>query len=414
MLLESKRHGVTREVIAIVAGLTIQDPRERPVERREQADLLHARFADPTSDLLGLLNLWNHLEEQQTELSSSAFRRRCKAEFLNFVRIREWQDLVRQLTGPARDVGGSRPRVAGPRVAGRRHAATPRAATAPGLRRRHPQVGARRAALADRAARRARRAAPAARGRQRRRRGAARSEYLGARQLRFVVFPGSALAKKPPRALMSAELVETSRLFARMNAAIDPAWAEPIAGDLVKRTYGEPRWEQRQGAAVADERVTLFGVPIVEKRRIQYARLDPAHARDLFLEHALLEGEWPREVGRDPALRLRPREPAPPHARSTRRRSAPAAARSTTQRIVDFYDDAHPRRRALDVRAFEVWWRATRQETPDLLDDVARRPARRGGRAGGRRARLPAHLAAGRSAPAPRATASRPARRTTG
>jgi ATP-dependent helicase HrpA len=344
MLLESKRHGVTREVIAIVAGLTVQDPRERPIEQRQQADLLHSRFADPTSDLIGLLNLWNHLEEQQKELSSSAFRRRCRAEFLNFVRIREWQDLIRQLTGIARDV---------------KLEINPPSRNADAI---HKSL---LAGLLSQLGLRDERAAQV-RGRDGRpapRRGAV--EFLGARQLRFVIFPGSSLVKKPPRALMSAELVETSRLFARMNAAIDPAWAEPIAGDLVKRSYGEPRWEQRQGAAVADERVTLFGVPIVEKRRIQYSRLNPAHARDLFLEHALLGGEWSREVQRDPLYEFdranrRLRTELDEDAERTRSRAV------DEQRILDFYDDRIPAD-VTDVRRFETWWRETRAEAKDLL-----------------------------------------------
>jgi ATP-dependent helicase HrpA len=193
-------------------------------------------------------------------------------------------------------------------------------------------------------------------------------EFLGARQLRFSVFPGSALAKRPPPALMSAELVETSRLFARMNAAIDPAWAEAIAGDLVKRTVGDPRWEQRQGAAVADERVTLFGVPIVEKRRIQYARVDPVHARDLLLEHAFLEGEWPRETARDRAYDFdranrRLRRELDEEAERTRRPPV------DEQRIIEFYDARIPAE-VHSVREFEAWWREAKEQTPDLLDMV--------------------------------------------
>jgi ATP-dependent helicase HrpA len=353
MLLESKRNGTTREVIAIVAGLTVQDPRERPVEKRGEADQQHARFADPTSDLLALLNLWTYLEQQRRDLSSSAFRRRCRAEFLNFVRVREWQDLVRQLTQVAKDTGlevrGSEP--SGGNLAAGKQADGIHKSLLAGLL---SQIGLRD----DRTA------APRGAGNTPTpRRGSV--EFIGARQLRFVVFPGSGLAKKPPRAVMTAELVETSRLFARMNAAIDPAWAEPIAGDLVKRAYGEPRWEQRQGAAVADERVTLFGVPIVEKRRIQYARLNPEHARDLLLEHALLGGEWQREVGRDPLYefdRLNRRLRTEIDDDAERTRSRPV----DEQRILDFYDDRVPAD-VSDVRRFETWWRETRQEAPGLL-----------------------------------------------
>ncbi|MCU1472315.1 ATP-dependent RNA helicase HrpA [Amnibacterium sp.] len=361
MLLEARRHDVVREVTVIVAGLTIQDPRERPVERREQADAAHARFADPTSDLIGLLNLWNHLERVQAESSSSAFRRRCKAEFLNFVRIREWQDLVRQLSSQLDDLGGRRRE---PLREPRRKPA-PREGDAVNADLVHKSVLA--GLLSQIGVRDDRTVAPPTRGgRPSPRRGSV--EFLGARQLRFSVFPGSALAKRPPAAIMSAELVETSRLFARMNAAVDPAWAEPIAGDLVKRTVGDPRWEQRQGAAVADERVTLFGVPIVEKRRIQYARVDPVHARDLLLEHAFLEGEWPRETARDRAYDFdranrRLRREIDDEAERTRRPPV------DEQRVIEFYDARIPAE-VHSVREFEAWWRDAKEQTPDLLDMV--------------------------------------------
>ncbi|MDQ1609790.1 MAG: ATP-dependent helicase HrpA, partial [Microbacteriaceae bacterium] len=218
MVVESKQHGVSREVMAIVAGLTIQDPRERPIERRAQADEKHARFADPTSDFLTLLNLWNYLEQQQKELGSSAFRRLCKAEYLNFLRVREWQDVYRQLRQLAKPLGLT---MGDPSV-------NPDGIHRSLLAGLLSHIGLKDATKATKL-----------------------GEYIGARQARFVIFPGSTLAKKQPTAVMSAELVETSRLFARMNAAIDPAWAEAIAGDLCKRNYSEPHWEKKQGAVVA-------------------------------------------------------------------------------------------------------------------------------------------------------------------
>ncbi len=380
MLLESKRHDTTAQVIAVVAGLTVQDPRERPAEKRAQADSSHARFVDPTSDFLTLLNLWQYLEEQRRELSSSAFRRRCRTEFLNFVRVREWQDLVRQLTSVAKDAGLHPARDAfhvygdsAPEAPNRRkHEKQSEEGQERPLAQAHAKAdGIHKSLLAgllsqiglrdDRTAAPAKNAKASAKPAPRR----LSAEFVGARQLRFVVFPGSGLAKRPPRALMTAELTETSRLFARVNAAIDPAWAEPIAGDLVKRAYGEPRWEQKQGAAVADERVTLFGVPIVEKRRVQYARLNPAHARGLFLEHALLTGEWPHDTRADRVYDFdranrRLRTELDEEAERTRR---PAI---DEQRIVDFYDDRVPAD-VTDVRRFEAWWREVRQEAPDLL-----------------------------------------------
>ncbi|PZE87490.1 ATP-dependent RNA helicase HrpA [Curtobacterium sp. MCLR17_039] len=325
MVLEAGRQGVGREVIAIVSALSIQDPRERPLEKRAHADQLHARFADPTSDFLTLLSLWNHIEDQQEELSSSAFRRLCKAEFLNYLRIREWQDLYRQLSRAAKQVdvrvGQSRSDDGD---------AVHRALLAGLL----SQIG-----LRDREKR----------------------DYLGSRNTRFVVFPGSVLAKKQPDAVMAAELVETSRLFARTVGRIDPAWVEPLAGDLLKRTYGEPHWEKKQGAVVAYERVTLFGVPIVQRRRVQYSRIDPEHSRELFIRHALVEGEWESQQAFDRANRKLRKELEQLEER-TRRRDILL----DDENVYEFYDARIPADVAT-TRDFEGWWRTTRREQPDLL-----------------------------------------------
>jgi ATP-dependent helicase HrpA len=325
MVLEAGRQGVGREVIAIVSALSIQDPRERPLEKRAHADQLHARFADPTSDFLTLLNLWNHIEDQQEDLSSSAFRRLCKAEFLNYLRIREWQDLYRQLSRAAKQVdvrvGQSRSDDGD---------AVHRALLAGLL----SQIG-----LRDREKR----------------------DYLGSRNTRFVVFPGSVLAKKQPDAVMAAELVETSRLFARTVGRIDPAWVEPLAGDLLKRTYGEPHWEKKQGAVVAYERVTLFGVPIVQRRRVQYSRIDPEHSRELFIRHALVEGEWESQQAFDRANRKLRKELEQLEER-TRRRDILL----DDENVYEFYDARIPADVAT-TRDFEGWWRTTRREQPDLL-----------------------------------------------
>jgi len=330
MLVEAKRHGVVREVAVIVAGLSIQDPRERPVEKRPQADQLHARFTDPTSDFITLLNLWNHLEKEQRERSSSAFRRMCKAEYLNYLRIREWQDLYRQLVRAAKPLG-----------------LTPRSAStdADGIHRSLLAGLLSRLGMRDRE----------------------KKDYQGARGQRFVVFPGSALAKKTPEFVMAAELVETSRLFARTVAAIDPAWAEKLAGDLAKRSYSEPHWSKKQGSAAAWERVTLFGLPIVARRRIQLSRVDPEEARELFVRHALVDGDWPYPVrgnalydfdrrNRDLRRELGLLE------ERTRRRDI----LSDDEAVVEFYDARVPREIS-DVRAFERWWKDARRENPDLL-----------------------------------------------
>jgi ATP-dependent helicase HrpA len=334
MVVESKQHGTTREVLAIVSALSIQDPRERPLDRRQQADQSHARFVDPTSDFLTLLNLWNYLEDKQRELSGNAFRRMCRAEYLNYLRVREWRDVFRQLERAAKPLG---------LVVGSA------SANGPGIHRSLlagllSQLGIRDAAKKD---------------------------YIGARQVRFSIFPGSALAKKQPAEIMSAELVETSRLFARTNAAIDLAWAEPIAGDLVKRSYGEPHWEKKQGAAVAYERVTLYGVPIVARRRVQFARVDPAYARELFIRNALVEGEWDID-------RLDQRVQAFDRANRALRTELAELEERTRRRDILYDDEAvfdfYQRRIPPDItsqRLFETWWKKTLASTPDLLTMTA-------------------------------------------
>lgn len=336
MVVESKRHNTSREVMAIVAGLTIQDPRERPVEKRGSADEKHARFADPTSDFLTLLNLWNYLEEKQKELSSSAFRRLCKAEYLNFLRVREWQDVYRQLRQLAKPLGLT---IGEPSV-------NPDGIHRSLLAGLLSHIGLKDVRESGNKG--------GARGRQ-------QSEYLGARQTRFVIFPGSTLAKKQPNAVMSAELVETSRLFARMNAAIDPAWAEPIAGDLCKRQYSEPHWEKSQGAVVAYERVTLFGVPIIPRRRVQYARIDPELSRELFIRHALVDGEWDSHQAFDRANRKLRAELRELEERTRRRDIL-----NDDEAVFEFYDKRIPAD-VVSTRTFEGWWKKARQETPDLL-----------------------------------------------
>ncbi|HSP74988.1 MAG TPA: ATP-dependent RNA helicase HrpA, partial [Cryobacterium sp.] len=334
MVIESKTQAVSREVMVIVSGLTIQDPRERPLERRAQADQQHARFTDPTSDFLSLLNLWNYLETQQKELGSSAFRRLCKNEFLNYLRVREWQDVYKQLRQMAKPLG--------------LHIGDP-SVNPDGIHRSLLAGLLSHIGLKD----------------------TAKKDYIGARQQRFVIFPGSALAKKQPNAVMSAELVETSRLFARMNAVVDPAWAEPLAGDLCKRSYSEPHWEKKQGAVVAYERVTLYGVPIVPRRRIQFSRVDPAYARDLFIRHALVEGEWDID-------RIDQRVTAFDRANTSLRKELAELEERTRRRDILFDDEAvfefYQNRIPADVcstRTFETWWRQARTQTPDLLTMTA-------------------------------------------
>ncbi|MFC7432524.1 MULTISPECIES: ATP-dependent RNA helicase HrpA [unclassified Agrococcus] len=334
MVLAGVDAGVADAVIPIVAALSIQDPRERPLEHRARADQLHARFADPTSDFVSLLNLWRYLREQQRQRSGNQFRRMCRDEHLNFLRVREWQDVVRQLER-------SLPRDAQPARGGRDHetSAEPFSTSATEIHKALlagllSQIGVR---------------------------DAERRDFVGGRGTRFHVHPSSTLSKKQPQAVMAAELVETSRLFARVVAGIDPAWAEPLAGDLVKRQWFEPRWSKRGGSAIATERVTLYGVPIVPQRRIQLARVDPVLARDLLIRHGLVAGEWQvreRFLDANRALiaeieRLEERQ---------RRRDLLL----DDERIVELYDARIPMH-VTDARAFQRWWRDARTATPDLL-----------------------------------------------
>ena len=344
MVLESKTHGVTREVMAIVAGLTVQDPRERPLEKREKADQMHARFADPTSDFLSLLNLWNYIEEKQKELSSSAFRRLCKAEFLNYLRVREWHDVYRQLKTITKPLGLT---IGAPKIDpdGIHKSLLSGLLSHIGLKQlSEMKVADKKAADKNASPRRQ-----------------AGAEYIGSSNQKFVIFPGSALAKKPPAAIMSAELVETSRLFARMNAAIDPAWAEKLAGDLVKRSYSEPHWEKSQGAVVAYERVTLFGVPIVIHRRMQFSRIDAGYCRELFIRHALVEGEWDSKQAFDRQNRALIKELEELAERSRKPQMVP-----DDEDMFRFYDQYIPAD-VVSTRSFEGWWKQERRLNPDLL-----------------------------------------------
>ena len=324
MLVEAAGNGSLREVLIIVAGLAIQDPRERPLDKQQAADTLHARFADPTSDFLTLLALWKHLRSAQKELSSSAFRRMCQREFLNYMRVREWQDLHAQLRQAIADAGMS--------VNGT--AASPQNIHIAILSGLLSHVG-----LYD----------------------AQRRDYAGARGTRFAIFPGSALFGAPPRWIMSAELVETSRLWARMNAQIDPDWIEPLAAHLVTRTYSEPHWERRPAAVIASERVTLYGIPVVADRPVTYGSIDPQVSREIFIRNALVDGDWEthHQFFHDNRALLDQAEDLEHRAR---RRDIVV----DDQVLIDFYDARIPAH-VVSGAHFDTWWTTARRDNPDLL-----------------------------------------------
>ncbi|WP_238009809.1 ATP-dependent RNA helicase HrpA [Dactylosporangium sp. AC04546] len=324
MVLEAERNGCVREVMVITAALSIQDPRERPADKQAQAQQLHARFADKDSDFVGYLNLWNYLQEKQQELSSNQFRKLCRAEFLNYLRVREWQDIYSQLRSVLRTMD----------VTPNEEPAAPLQIHVSLLSGLLSHVG-----LKD----------------------VDKHEYLGARGARFAVFPGSALFRKTPRWVMAAELVETTRLWARVCARIEPEWIEPLAQHLVKRNYSEPHWEKKAAAVMAMEKVTLYGVPIVAQRKVNYGRIDPALSRELFIRHALVEGDWETTHAFFAENRRLLDEVEELENRARRRDIL-----VDDETLFDFYD----KRIAEEVvsgRHFDSWWKKTRREQPDLL-----------------------------------------------
>ncbi len=329
MVIEADKNGCAREVMVIAAALSIQDPRERPAEKQTQADQNHARFKDETSDFLAYLNLWAYVREQQKERGSSSFRRMCKQEYLNFLRIREWQDIYAQLRTVAKQMGIT---VEEPKA----EASIPEQAVHTSLLAGLlSHIG-----LKD----------------------TEKNEYVGARSAKFAIFPGSALFKKQPRFVMSAELVETSRLWARVNAKVEPEWIEPLAGHLLKRTYSEPHWEKDQAAVMAFERVTLYGVPIVAQRKVNFGRIDQEASRDLFIRNALVEGDWRthHQFFHDNRKLLGEVEELEHRAR---RRDILV----DDETLFDFYDQRIPEH-IVSGAHFDSWWKNKKREEPDALD----------------------------------------------
>ena len=334
MVLEAARQGCVQEVLVITAALSIQDPRERPLEARERADTLHRRFAAAGSDLLTYLNLWTYVQEEQRELSSSRFRRLCRDEYLHFLRIREWQDLVTQLRRACREIGIEVPA---------------RPDLNPETGQRAPDDQVHRALLSGLLSH------VGVWDEERR-------EYSGARGSRFALNPGSVLAKKPPRWVMAGELVETTRVWARGAARIDPSWVESLAPEhLLVRSYTEPRWDRRRAAAVATEKVTLLGLPVVAGRTVAFARVDPERSRELFIRHALVEGDW--DV-RHAFLRENRATLAAIAARESRTRRRDAAI--DEESLEALYEERVPAE-VTTGRHFDAWWKRQRQQTPDLL-----------------------------------------------
>ena len=340
MIIEGGRRNCAKEMMVLAAALTIQDPRERPADVRAEADAMHARFVDDTSDFSSFLLLWDYINEQQAALSSSQLRKMCHREFINYLRIREWQDLFAQL----REMG----RTANIHASGGRdinasaHEVDIHKSLLTGLL---SHVGVKEEREKD------------SKGRNRGPR-----EYLGARGTKFAIFPGSGLFKKGPDWVLSAELVETSRLWARTNAAIEPQWIEEVGKHLISVQYSEPHWSLSSGAAVAYAKGTLFGLTIYADRPVQYARVDAAAAREIFIQSALVEGQWHTQhkfyLRNQRALA----EVEELEARLRRR-----DLRVDDSVLFAFYDARIPAH-VTDVRAFDKWWKQARLEDDNYLD----------------------------------------------
>jgi len=422
MLVEAQRGGCLPEVLVIVAALSIQDVRERPVEHQQAADTKHSRFTVEGSDFLASLRLWDYLREQRSSLSSNQFRRMCRDEFLHYLRIREWQDLHGQLRTITRGLGWNPDTDRTEPESG--DEATSSGTTAGQRGGRAGRNGAKAEGGSGRNAGSARGDDDSQRGNGNPERGNSNSgrggepgrgkgrtgretvlaaatspdadsdslpwdvmsihqallagmlshigvreaetrEFLGARNAKFMIFPGSSLSKKPPRWVMAAELVETSRLWGRTAARIDPECAERLAGDLVKRTYSEPHWSAKRGAAAAYERVTLYGIPLVTQRRVDFGRIDPELSRELFIRHALVQGEW--QTRHDFFARNRELlEDVADLEHRARRRDILV----DDEVLFEFYDRRIPAD-IVSVRHFDSWWRKAQRTEPNLLDFTA-------------------------------------------
>ncbi len=325
MLLSAVDFGSVYEVMIIVSALSIQDPRERPTDKQQASDEKHRRFVDKKSDFLAFLNLWNYVQEQQKELTKNQFRRQCQKDFLNYLRIREWQDIYQQIRLAVREMGL-------PINSEKAEYQQIHTALLSGLL---SHIGLKEAE---------------------------KQQYLGARNAHFAIFPNSVLFKKQPKWVMAAELVETSKLWGRMVAEIEPEWIEPLAEHLTKKSYSEPRWSKSRGAVIADEKVSLYGVPIVVARPVNYGSIDPTVSREIFIQSALVEGDWntKHKFFKQNQQLIREVEELE---HKSRRRDILVDERT----LFEFYDQ----RIGTDVvsqKHFDSWWKKAEKQDPELLN----------------------------------------------
>lgn len=325
MILSAVNFGCVYEMMIIVSALSIQDPRERPQEKQQASDEKHRRFADKKSDFLAFLNLWRYLQEQQKESSKNQFRRQCQKDFLNYLRIREWQDIYHQIRLTVREMGL-------PINSEKAEYQQIHTALLSGLL---SHIGLKEAE---------------------------KQQYLGARNAHFAIFPNSVLFKKQPKWVMAAELVETSKLWGRMVAEIEPEWIEPLAEHLIKKSYSEPRWSKSRGAVIADEKVTLYGVPIVAARPVNYGAIDPTVSREIFIQSALVEGGWntKHKFFKENQRLVREVEELE---HKSRRHDILVDDRT----LFEFYDQRIGTE-VVSQKHFDTWWKKAQQKDPELLN----------------------------------------------
>lgn len=325
MVIEAAKNGSLHEVMMIVSALSIQDPRERPQEKQQSADDKHRRFADKESDFLAFVNLWHFIQAQQKELSKNQFRNLCRKDYLNYNRVREWQDIYHQLRLAVREMGlkiNSEPASYQPI----------HTALLTGLL---SHIG-----LKDNE----------------------KMHYLGARNAHFFIFPNSALFKKQPKWVMAAELVETTKLWGRMVARIEPEWVEPLAVHLTKSSYSEPHWAKSKGAVMASEKVSLYGIPIVAQRSVNYGSIDPTVSREIFIRSALLEGEWHNNYKFFKENHRLIREVEALEHKSRRRDIL-----VDEQVLFEFYDQRIGTE-VVSSKHFDTWWKQASKKDPELLN----------------------------------------------
>ena len=334
MLVTSSEQGSLAETLIVIAGLSIQDPRERPQEKQQAADQAHAAFNDKESDFLSLLNVWNFFEEQRQELSQNQLKKVCQKNFLSWMRMREWRDIHRQLTLICRQQKLKLNQETAS------YAALHKAIVSGLLGQVAVKVE--------------------------------KKEYLATRNRKVLIFPGSKVSKSSPKWIVAAEIVETSRVFARMVASIEPDWIEPLAGHVVKHHYFEPHWEQKRAQVMGYEKVTLYGLDIVPSRRIPYSKVDPAECRNLFIRRALVEGDYQSKapfIARNRALL----ESVEDLEKKTRRRDLLV----DDETLAGFYDQRLPDD-IVSGSHFERWWKQL--DAPTLLSlelsesDILQRP----------------------------------------